>query len=112
MPPASPYVVSWQALLICAWLGTVLVVAILVLAIVKAVINKTDARDVPRVLDALGPLLGGVVKPLVRGPFPLTAVPPINPIQTPPPINPIQTPPPDSTVQSGGAQISPTEAQP
>ncbi|MGV9386070.1 hypothetical protein ACWDRB_60415 [Nonomuraea sp. NPDC003707] len=53
-------------LLVGAWLATVLVIAFLVYAIFKATINKTDARDLPKVLPALAQMLGALTLPLNR----------------------------------------------
>ncbi|MDP9848145.1 hypothetical protein [Streptosporangium lutulentum] len=56
----------WPVLLIGAWLATIAVIALLVYAIAKAAINKTDARDLPTVLPVLAQLLGGLARPLNR----------------------------------------------
>lgn len=70
--PSSPQpleTVPWPVVLLCAsWLLTVVIVAVLVHAIAKAAINKTDARDLPTVLTTIVQLVSGVTRSI--GPLP------------------------------------------
>jgi hypothetical protein len=56
--------VSIQPLMVGAWLATLLIVAWLIRGIVKAVIDKTDPKDVAHVLRALSPMLTGLARTL------------------------------------------------
>ncbi|WP_242911502.1 hypothetical protein [Actinomadura terrae] len=49
--------VPWAVLLVIAWPLTAVITYVLRCRIARAAINKSDARDLPQVLTALGPLL-------------------------------------------------------
>jgi hypothetical protein len=70
MPLNSSHLTSvpWPVLLIGAWLIAIMTSALLFHAIAKAAINKTDASNLPQVLAALAPLLGGMMRLLTRIP--------------------------------------------
>ena len=79
MPQVSPNLASapWPLLVIGAWIITVMVVAALIYAISKAAINKSDAADLPQVLTALAPLLGGMAAVFTGPPHQPSAATPI-----------------------------------
>lgn len=79
-PTASDRVLApWPVLLTCAWLFTVVVIAALIYLIARAVIDKTDPRDLPAVLTALSPLLIGMARSLNRLPSLGANLPPTDP---------------------------------
>lgn len=68
MTPSSPAIsaLPWLA---AAWIGTVLVVAVLIRLIARDVLRKTDPQNLPEVLRALTPLLNVIVRALGRLPI-------------------------------------------
>ena len=52
--------------LVVAWIVTVVVVALLIYLIMRAVLSKTEPQRLPEVLRALTPLLRTVVQALAR----------------------------------------------
>lgn len=68
MPPRSSAVqaIPWPVLIAGAWLATVLVIAVLLYSIAKAAINKTEARDIPRLAPGLMQVLANLTRPLTR----------------------------------------------
>ncbi|MET7339232.1 hypothetical protein [Nonomuraea sp. NPDC005650] len=55
-------------LMVSAWIITIAIVSLLARSIIKTVINKADAQDLPRVLTALAPILRGVTNSLAQSP--------------------------------------------
>jgi hypothetical protein len=62
----------WVALMLCAWVVTVLIVAVLVGAIAMAVIRKADTKDLPEILTAFVPVLVELAQALTAGRWPST----------------------------------------
>ena len=52
--------------LVVAWVVTVVVVALLIYLIVRAVLSKTEPQSLPEVLRALGPMIKGIAQALAR----------------------------------------------
>lgn len=52
--------------LVVAWVVTVVVVALLIYLIVRAVLSKTEPQSLPEVLHALGPMIKGIAQALAR----------------------------------------------
>ena len=63
-----------------AWVVTVVVVALLIDLIVRAVLSKTEPQSLPEVLRALGPMIKGIAqalaRPLVQSTDPRELIPP------------------------------------
>jgi hypothetical protein len=57
----------WVALTLCAWVITVLIVAVLVGAVAMAVVRKADTKDLPEILTALVPVLVELARALTAG---------------------------------------------
>lgn len=57
MSPSSVEAVPALVLVLIAWAAVTALVAFLLYRLAKAAINKTDARDVPRVLSAFAELV-------------------------------------------------------
>jgi hypothetical protein len=68
--------------LVMGWVVTVVVVALLIYLIVRAVLGKTEPQRLPEVLHALGPLIKGIAQALARPLMPPTdtmgPIPPAN----------------------------------
>ncbi len=66
--------------LVMAWVVTVVVVALLIYLIVRAVLSKTEPQSLPEVLHALGPMIKGIAqalaRPLVQPTDPREPIPP------------------------------------
>ncbi|MFC5185048.1 hypothetical protein [Actinomadura harenae] len=60
----------WLVLLVIAWPLTVVITCVLRCRIARAAINKSDVRDLPQVLTALGPLLRDTFTPVPGLPAP------------------------------------------
>jgi hypothetical protein len=65
----------WVALALCSWVVTVLIVAVLVGVIATAAIKKADAKDLPKVLAALVPVLLELARALTARRWPSTTRP-------------------------------------
>lgn len=64
----SSSVISPLPWLAIAWVATVVVVAVLIYLIARAVLDRTDPHRLPEVLNALTPLLTGVARALTHLP--------------------------------------------
>jgi hypothetical protein len=62
----------WVALPLCAWVVTVLILAVLIGVIAMAVIKKADTKDMPVILTAFVPVLVELAQALVSGRRPST----------------------------------------
>jgi hypothetical protein len=67
----SPSLSAVSALpwLVVAWIVTVVVVAVLIYLLARAVLGKTDPQSLPEVLRTLAPLLNGVARALTKLPI-------------------------------------------
>jgi hypothetical protein len=71
--------------LVVAWMVTVVVVALLIYSVVRAVLSKTEPQSLPEVLRALGPMIKGIAqtlaRPLLQPTDPREPIPPTTPGQ-------------------------------
>lgn len=74
--PLSLTAAPWPVLMLGAWIMTVVVMAVLLYGIVKAAINKADARDLSSVLIAVAELAKVVVRPFARSSPPIPLIVP------------------------------------